>query len=73
MHFTFYRLLYGSFYPKSILNIEEKIVRENYREALNEIEKLVGSFDFVFLRDLKIVTQLAVRLKDTKRLYIVTA
>ena len=51
-------------YHKSILDIEKSIVGENYKEALDGIATVSKSYQFVFLRDYKIATQLAVYLKD---------
>jgi hypothetical protein len=51
-------------YNAAILKIEKSIIGENYRKALDEIESISNSYDFVFLRDYKIATQLAVYLKD---------
>ena len=53
-------------YHKAILSIEELIIEEGYREALDQMEELSNSYAFVFLRDYKIATQLAVHIQDFK-------
>ena len=51
-------------YHKAILSVEELIIEENFREALDQMEELSNSYEFVFLRDCKIATQLAVHIQD---------
>jgi hypothetical protein len=51
-------------YHRTIQDIEKSIVAENYKEALDLMEEISNSYEFVFLRDYKIATQLAIYLKD---------
>lgn len=46
-------------YHNSILKAEEQIVRENYNAALSVFQEVFQDFNFVFLKDIKIATQLA--------------
>lgn len=56
-------------YHEQVLGIEESIANENYVKALKGMERLTSSFDYVFLRDLKIAVQLAHRLNENKMAY----
>ena len=51
-------------YHEAVLSVEELIIEENFREALDQMEELSNSYEFVFLRDYKIATQLAVHIQD---------
>ncbi len=51
-------------YHKAVLIVEELIIEADFREALGQMEEISNSYEFVFLRDYKIATQLALYLKD---------
>jgi len=51
-------------YHKAIISVEELIIKENYRAALDQYEEIFDSYEFVFSRDYKIAVQLAVHIKD---------
>lgn len=53
-------------YHKAILDVEKSIIEENYGKALEEIKTISKSYEFVFLRDYKIATQLAIHIRDFK-------
>lgn len=46
-------------YHKQIIEAEELISEEKYSDALNKYEKIFSNYDFIFLRDYKIASQLA--------------
>lgn len=46
-------------YHRQIIQVEELIADEKYREALTAFEQVFSAYDFVFLRDYKVATQLA--------------
>ncbi|MEL6535077.1 MAG: hypothetical protein AAFQ98_06680 [Bacteroidota bacterium] len=54
-------------YHKAVTAIEEHLVAEQFQEALAGYEELLSSYEFVFLRDLKVASQLAAYLgQDAK-------
>ena len=56
-----------AFYHIQILNAEQKIASENFKEALIIYESLFNEYDFVFLRDYQRATQLAFILGNNKK------
>ena len=46
-------------YHQSVLDIEQEIIAEKYSDALLMYEQLFETYDFIFLRDYKIASQLA--------------
>ncbi|WP_299685572.1 hypothetical protein [uncultured Dokdonia sp.] len=54
-------------YHQSVLQIEQKIVSEKYGDALSMYEQLFNSYDFVFIRDYKIASQLAAYTKNKEK------
>lgn len=55
---------YLDYHSKTMI-AEEHISREEYDQALATYQKLFTSYDFIFLRDLKIAAQLALQVNDT--------
>ncbi|MCK5441425.1 MAG: hypothetical protein KAJ23_06015 [Maribacter sp.] len=56
-------------YLKTVLSIEELIIKENHQEAMDRMEEISSSYEFVFLKDYKIATQLAVHLRDFEKAF----
>ncbi|MDB4293346.1 hypothetical protein N9954_08060 [Maribacter sp.] len=56
-------------YHKTVLSVEELIVEEDYNKALDQMEYLSAAYDFVFLKEYKIATQLAIYIKDFDRAF----
>lgn len=53
-------------YHRQITGAESLIAEERYKEALNIYEDVFSSFDFIFVRDYKVATQLAWYLEEKK-------
>lgn len=51
-------------YHKTVLGIEELIIKEDFQDALYQIDEISNSYEFVFLKEYKIATQLAIYIKD---------
>lgn len=56
-------------YHQTILSIEESIAAEKYMQAMVQIDQLTTDYDFIFLKDIKIATQLAVHLNDQEKAF----
>ncbi|GMN10277.1 hypothetical protein MTsPCn9_13080 [Croceitalea sp. MTPC9] len=56
-------------YHKNIIDAEALIASEKYNEALIELTKTIEGYDFVFLKDIKIATQLAVFLNNDAKAF----
>lgn len=54
-------------YHQNVLKTEQHIVDENYSDALFIYEQLFKTYDFIFLRDYKIASQLAAYTKDKEK------
>ncbi|MEB2778732.1 hypothetical protein SYJ56_25715 [Algoriphagus sp. D3-2-R+10] len=54
-------------YHQQIIKAETLLSVEKFKEALAEYEKIVESYDFVFLRDYKIASQLALYIGDEEK------
>ncbi len=54
-------------YHKQVLLAEKLISQERFADALRFYDTLISTYDFVFLRDCKIATQLALKLKQTDK------
>ncbi|MFX0557508.1 hypothetical protein ACOCEA_11965 [Maribacter sp. CXY002] len=54
-------------YHQGVVNAETFIADEKYKEALKVYEDLFDSYDFVFLREYQIATQLALYLGDRQK------
>ena len=54
-------------YHQQVIEAEGRIAAEKYEEALQIYEELFDSYDFVFLREYQIATQLALQLSDTQK------
>lgn len=54
-------------YHDKVLEIEKRIIEEAYLPALNAYEDLFEEYDFVFVRDYKIATQIAWTVNDTTK------
>lgn len=59
-------------YHNQIAEAERLVANENYNGALNTYESVFNSYDFIFLRDYQVATQLAVHLNqlETARKYL---
>ncbi|MCI5084066.1 MAG: hypothetical protein MRY78_20370, partial [Saprospiraceae bacterium] len=55
------------YYHDKVLEIEKMIIEEAYLPALNAYEDLFEEYDFVFVRDYKIATQIAWTVNDTTK------
>lgn len=51
-------------YHKEIVNCEELIVKNKFAVAINKFDSLFTEFQFVFLRDIKVATQICAREKN---------
>ena len=80
--FLFYFTLSTNFYPpvswvdknqnyekyhQQVIEIEQLITLEKYQAALFLLEELIQDYDFVFLREYQIATQLALFVKDVPK------
>ncbi|WP_299765463.1 hypothetical protein [uncultured Dokdonia sp.] len=54
-------------YHQNVLKTEQHIVDENYSDALFIYEQLFKTYDFIFLRDYKIASQLAAYTKNKEK------
>ncbi len=54
-------------YHQRVIDVETLIASENYKAALDVYEALFGEYEFVFLRDYQIATQLALFLDDEEK------
>ncbi len=54
-------------YHDKVLEIEKMIIEKAYLPALNAYENLFKEYDFVFVRDYKVATQIAWTVSDTTR------
>ncbi|WP_394749209.1 hypothetical protein [Spongiimicrobium salis] len=54
-------------YHKAVIEAEELIASENYKDALRIYDRLLGEYDFVFLREYQVATQLAFYLGDKEK------
>lgn len=54
-------------YHKRVVDAETLIASENYKDALNVYENLFEKYEFIFLRDYQIATQLALFLNDEQK------
>lgn len=54
-------------YHKQVIEAESLIVQEKYREALSSYEKVFSTYEFVFLRDYQVATQLALSLNEKQK------
>jgi hypothetical protein len=52
------------FYHKQIVEAEKLIVGKEYEEALLVYENIFSAYEFVFLRDYQVATQLALHIND---------
>jgi tetratricopeptide (TPR) repeat protein len=57
---------YGN-YHQQVMEAEKLLADEKYPEALKVYESLFSNYDFIFLRDYQIVTQLALHLKNHQK------
>lgn len=55
------------FYHQEVIKAERFISLENYAEALNIYEALFKTYDFIFLREYQVATQLAFHSGDTEK------
>jgi len=60
---------YNKYHSKVIL-AEELISQEKYREALYKYEKLFNEYDFIFLRDYKVASQLSFLIGEKEKGFI---
>jgi len=74
MRFHFYLLLITLYQPPTtnyqryhqrVLQAEEHLIDSAYRQALDEYTSMLTTYDFIFVRDLKIATQVAWLVRDT--------
>lgn len=56
-------------YHRGIINAEELIIQNKYSEALLILENIFTSYDYIFLKDYKVATQLALYLGDEERAF----
>lgn len=56
-------------YHRKITEAENLIAEERYDEALSIYDNVISSYDFVFLRDFKVATQLAWYLEDREQTF----
>jgi hypothetical protein len=54
-------------YQQQILVAEKLIAQERFADALRFYDTLISTYDFIFLRDYKIATQLALKLNQTEK------
>jgi hypothetical protein len=54
-------------YHRQVIEAESFIAEEKYKEALSRYEKVIGSHEFVFLRDYQVATQLALYLNEKQK------
>lgn len=54
-------------YHKRIIAAEEFTVQKKYEVALSELERIFNAYDFIFLRDYKIATQLSLLVGDESK------
>ncbi len=56
-------------YHRIVLVAEEYMATEQYDKALNQLNTIFETYDFVFLKDCKVATQLAIHLGNTKKAF----
>jgi hypothetical protein len=56
-------------YHENIIHAEQLIAEEKFQEALKIYESTIHSFDFVFLRDYKVATQLALIVGEMEKTF----
>lgn len=56
-------------YHQSIVRGEELITRKEYAAALSILENVFNTYDFIFLRDYKVATQLALYAGDQEKAF----
>lgn len=54
-------------YHSEIIVAEELISQEKYEEALNRYDKLFNEYDFIFLRDYKVVSQISILIGEKEK------
>ncbi|MGB5205351.1 MAG: hypothetical protein WBN63_14270 [Eudoraea sp.] len=54
-------------YHRQVIEAESLIAEEKYGEALSSYENLISSYEFVFLRDYQVATQLAFYLNERQK------
>ena len=54
-------------YHRQVIEAECSIGEEKYREALSRYENVIGTHEFVFLRDYQVATQLALYLNEKQK------
>lgn len=54
-------------YHKQIRNAETQISEKNFKDALDQYERVFGTYDFIFLRDYQVATQLALHLDQNQK------
>ena len=54
-------------YHRDMINVEKLITQKDYANALAELEILFSDYEFVFLRDIKVASQLALLKGDEQR------
>jgi hypothetical protein len=64
LQILFCRTVFGQ---QQILVAEKLIAQERFADALRFYDTLIGTYDFVFLRDYKIATQLALKLNQKEK------
>lgn len=57
-------------YHQQIIEAESLITEENFKGALDKYESIFSTYDFVFLRDYQVATQLALYLKEKEKAII---
>ena len=66
-------ILYGQqnylLYHQDIAKAEQQIVNKEYTEALSSFETVFDSYEFVFLRDYKVASQLALLLNEKEKAF----
>lgn len=56
-------------YHRDIINAEELITQKKYSDALSIFESAFNSYDFIFLKDYKVATQLSLYLGDKEKAF----
>ncbi|MBC3788326.1 hypothetical protein [Spirosoma utsteinense] len=57
-------------YHKTIAQAQKRIAHQDYQEALNLYEQVFNSYRFVFLKDYKVATQLALQVGKQEKAFI---
>lgn len=56
-------------YHQQVIKVEERIQEGDFRQALDLYEEIFAAYDFVFLRDYKVASQLALSVDDRKKCF----